>query len=72
MTSLLSRLSIRNLLYSAILAPLVIMLLLGGNLVWNSYLDFEGAKKVLAVQKVANAGGALMLSIPGEVLERVF
>lgn len=67
MSRIFTRLSLRQSMYLAVLTPLIIMVLLGAALVEESYSRFTNEREVLAVQKLANAGGELAQALPGEI-----
>jgi len=66
MKRILETLSIKTLLHLSIAIPLVGLLLLSGDQLWNSYFRYEALNDAKFVQKLANAGGELAQALPGE------
>ncbi|HVW93230.1 MAG TPA: methyl-accepting chemotaxis protein, partial [Devosia sp.] len=60
--------SIRTLLLTLAIVPLVALAVMGGNMAWDSYSKFASSGDVALAQRMAAAGAQLSQALPGEVL----
>jgi hypothetical protein len=60
--------SISTLLLTLAIVPLLALLLMGGNLAWQSYAKFDSSDDVALAQRLAGAGARLSQALPGEAL----